>query len=49
MRLVLDTSVVVKALRNFRGASAALIVEAAEKRLTLLASTPLWLEYESAL
>ncbi len=47
MRLVLDTSVVVKAVRNFRGASAALIAEALEGRVTLLVSTPLWLEYEA--
>jgi putative PIN family toxin of toxin-antitoxin system len=47
MRLVLDTSVVVKAIRNFNGASAALIDAAVDGRVTLLASTPLWLEYES--
>ena len=47
MRLVLDTSVVVKAIRNFNGASAALIDAAVDGRVTLLASTPLWLEYEA--
>ncbi|NJO35893.1 MAG: putative toxin-antitoxin system toxin component, PIN family [Rhodospirillales bacterium] len=47
MRLVLDSSVVVKAIRNFHGASAALIDEALARRATLLVSTALWLEYES--
>lgn len=47
MRLVLDTSVIVKAIRNFEGASAALIDAAIDGRVTLLISTPLWLEYES--
>jgi putative PIN family toxin of toxin-antitoxin system len=47
MRLALDTSVVIKAVRNFRGASAALIEAALEGRVTLIASTPLWLEYEA--
>lgn len=47
MRLVLDTSVIVKAIRNFGGASAALIDEALAGRVTLLASTALRLEYES--
>lgn len=47
MRLVLDTSVIVKAVRNFRGASAALIEEALKEKVTLLVSTPLWLEYEA--
>lgn len=47
MRLVLDTSVIVKAVRNFRGASAALIDAAIDGRVTLLASTSLWLEYEA--
>jgi len=49
MRLVLDTSVIVKAIRNFRGASAALIDEAVGGRVTLLASTALWLEYEAVI
>ena len=47
MRLVLDTSVIVKAIRNFRGASAALIDAAADGQVTLLASTALGLEYEA--
>lgn len=49
MRLVVDTSVIVKAIRNFNGASAALIQEVIRERVVLLVSTPLWLEYESAL
>jgi putative PIN family toxin of toxin-antitoxin system len=48
MRLVVDTSVIIKAVRNFNGASAALIQEAVRQRVSLLVSTPLWLEYESA-
>ncbi|MBT9446962.1 MAG: putative toxin-antitoxin system toxin component, PIN family [Hyphomonadaceae bacterium] len=47
MRVVLDTSVIVKAVRNPNGASAALISEAIEGRLTLLVSTALGLEYEA--
>jgi putative PIN family toxin of toxin-antitoxin system len=47
MRLVLDTSVIVKAVRNFRGASAALIDAALDGRVTPLVSTALWLEYEA--
>ena len=47
MRLVIDTSVIIKAVRNFSGASAALIQEAVRRRVILLMSTPLWLEYES--
>jgi putative PIN family toxin of toxin-antitoxin system len=47
MRLVLDTSVIVKAVRNFRGASAALIDAVLDGRVTLLVSTALWLEYEA--
>lgn len=47
MRVVIDTSVIVKAVRNFRGASAALVGEALAGRLTALVSTPLGLEYEA--
>lgn len=47
MRLVIDTSVIVKAIRNFNGASAALIQEAVLQRVVMLVSTPLWLEYQS--
>lgn len=44
---MLDTSVIVKALRNQRGASAALIDEALAGHVQLLASTALWIEYEA--
>jgi putative PIN family toxin of toxin-antitoxin system len=47
MRVVLDTSAVIKAIRNFNGASAALIDEALAGNLTLLVSTTLALEYEA--
>ena len=46
-RLVLDTSVIVKAVRNFRGASAALIEATAQGKVQALGSTTLWLEYEA--
>ncbi len=49
MRLVLDISVIVKAIRTFRGASAALIDQAVGGRVTLLSSTALWLEYEAVI
>lgn len=47
MRLVLDTDVVVAALRSPRGASAALVLLASERAVTLLASLPLAMEYEA--
>ncbi|MDE2805603.1 MAG: putative toxin-antitoxin system toxin component, PIN family [Gemmatimonadota bacterium] len=46
MRLVLDTNVVVAALRSPTGASAALVEQALDRRFTLLLSIPLVLEYE---
>ena len=46
-RFVFDTDVVVAALRSSRGASAALLGAALEKRLTMLASVPLFFEYEA--
>ena len=46
MRLVLDTNVVVAALRSPSGASAALLEQALDRRFTLLLSVPLALEYE---
>ena len=46
MRLVLDTNVVVAALRSPSGASAALLEQALDRRFTLLLSIPLVLEYE---
>lgn len=47
MRLVLDTNVVVAALRSPSGASAALVGQALDRRFTLLLSVPLVLEYEA--
>lgn len=46
MRLVLDTNVVVAALRSPSGASAALLEQALDRRFTLLLSVPLVLEWE---
>lgn len=48
MRIVLDTNVVVAALRSPFGASAALLERALDRRFTLLLSVPLVLEYEGA-
>lgn len=47
MRLVLDTNVVVAALRSPAGASAALLRAARAGEITLLASVALALEYEA--
>ncbi|MGH8453108.1 MAG: putative toxin-antitoxin system toxin component, PIN family [Nevskiales bacterium] len=47
MRYVLDTDVVVAGLRSPTGASAALMRAALEGRVALLASVPLFLEYEA--
>lgn len=49
MRLVLDTTVVVAALRSGKGASRELLTTALEKRFDLLVSVPLMIEYESVL
>src|ERR1700687_4511009 len=49
MRLVLDTDVVVAAMRSDRGASRQLLLAALDRRITLLASVPLMLEYEAVL
>jgi len=46
-RVVLDTDVVVAAMRSPTGASAALLGEALKSRLVLLASVPLFVEYEA--
>jgi putative PIN family toxin of toxin-antitoxin system len=48
-RVVLDTSVIVAALRSRTGASNALLEDVARGRLRPLASTALFLEYEDAL
>jgi len=47
MKLVLDTDVVVAALRSPRGASAALLRLARRGRIRLAASVSLFIEYES--
>ena len=47
MRIVLDTDVVVRALRRPNSASAALVEAALDGRVTLLASPALGLEYEA--
>lgn len=47
MRLVLDSDVVVAAMRSPRGASAALLRAARDGRITLLMSVPLAVEYEA--
>jgi putative PIN family toxin of toxin-antitoxin system len=48
-RTVLDTDVVVAALRSDRGASRVLLVAALERRYPVPVSVPLMLEYESVL
>lgn len=47
MRFVLDTNVVVAALRSTRGASAAVLRAVRRGQGTMLLSTPLLLEYEA--
>lgn len=47
MRLVLDTDVIVAAMRSPSGASAAILREARQGRVTLLLSVPLAVEYEA--
>ena len=49
MRLVLDTAVVVAAMRSDRGASRQLLLAALDRRIAMLASVPLMLEYEAVL
>lgn len=49
MRIVLDTSVLVAALRSHRGASRKLLLAALDQRFTALVSVPLMLEYEAVL
>jgi putative PIN family toxin of toxin-antitoxin system len=49
MRLVLDTSVLVAAIRSDAGASRRLLVDALEGRVTVLASVPLFFEYEASM
>ena len=47
MRFVLDTDVIVAAMRSPKGASAALLVAAVERHITLLANVALVIEYEA--
>lgn len=47
MRFVMDTNIIVAALRSPAGASAALVDRALRRKLTLLLSVALVLEYES--
>jgi putative PIN family toxin of toxin-antitoxin system len=47
VRFVLDTDVIVAALRSPTGASAALLLAAQERQFTLLANVPLVIEYEA--
>lgn len=49
MRLVLDTATMVAAIRSHAGASNRLLIAGLEKRLTLLISTPLLIEYEAVM
>jgi putative PIN family toxin of toxin-antitoxin system len=49
VRIVLDTDVMVAALRSNAGASRRLLVSALSKRFELLLSVPLMLEYEAVL
>lgn len=49
MRLVIDTDVVVAALRSDQGASRQLLLAAVDRRIVMLASVPLMLEYEAVL
>ncbi len=49
MRLVLDTDVVVAAMRSDQGASRQLLLAALARRIVVLASVPLMLEYEAVL
>ena len=47
MRYVLDTDVIVAAMRSPSGASAALLLAALDGRFTLVANVPLFIEYEA--
>ena len=49
MRLVLDTDVLVAAMRSDQGASRQLLLAALDRRVVVLASVPLMLEYEAVL
>ncbi len=47
IRFVLDTDVIIAAMRSPSGASAALLGAALERKFTMLASVPLFFEYEA--
>jgi len=49
VRLVLDTDVVVAAMRSDRGASRQLLLGALDGKIDVLASVPLMIEYEAVL
>lgn len=49
MRVVLDTNVLVAAVRSGRGASNAILTKAFQKRFDWVVSIPLFLEYEAVL
>jgi predicted nucleic acid-binding protein len=49
MRLVVDTSVMVAAIRSNTGASRHLLVAGLEARYTMLASVPLMIEYQAVM
>ena len=49
MRLVLDTNVLVAALRSDRGASRKLLLAALDREIQVIASVPLIIEYEAVL
>jgi len=46
-KVILDTDVIVAAMRSSTGPSAALLIEALQNQLVLLASVPLFIEYEA--
>ncbi len=47
LRLVLDTDVIIAAMRSPSGASAALLGAALERKFVMLASVPLFVEYDA--
>jgi putative PIN family toxin of toxin-antitoxin system len=49
MRIVLDSDVLVAALRSDQGASRELLLAALDRRISMLVSVPLMLEYEAVL
>jgi predicted nucleic acid-binding protein len=49
VRLVIDTVVMVAAIRSDAGASRRVLVAGLERRFTMLASVPLLIEYEAVM